>query len=131
MTSALATWDMLRKYRGQLAAAGIGYDDLPRPAGAGRAGSRTTRASPPSTPGSTRSTGASSSTARPAPTFAATVTASRVTLAFPYDPDLVAACRAIPGRRYDGAAKANVFPFTSLPAVIKLADAHQIEVTAK
>ena len=32
--AALATWDMLRKYRGQLAAAGIGYDDLPRPAGA-------------------------------------------------------------------------------------------------
>jgi hypothetical protein len=39
----------------------------------------------------------------------------QVTLAFPYDPALVAACRAIPGRRYDGAAKANVFPFTSLP----------------
>src|SRR5438128_752858 len=32
--AALATWDMLRKYRGQLATAGIGYDDLPRPAGA-------------------------------------------------------------------------------------------------
>jgi hypothetical protein len=29
----LATWDMVRKYRGQLAAAGIGYDDLPCPAG--------------------------------------------------------------------------------------------------
>ena len=29
--AALAAWDMLRKYRGQLAAAGIGYDDLPRP----------------------------------------------------------------------------------------------------
>src|SRR5439155_25273744 len=56
---------------------------------------------------------------------------SQVTLAFPYDPDLVAACRAIPGRRYDGAAKANVFPFTSLPAVIELADAHQIEVTVE
>ena len=32
--AALAGWDMLRKYRGQLAAAGIGYDDLPRSAGA-------------------------------------------------------------------------------------------------
>ena len=31
--AALATWDMLRKYRGQLATAGIGYDDLPCPAG--------------------------------------------------------------------------------------------------
>ena len=54
----------------------------------------------------------------------------QVTLAFPYDPDLVAACRTIDGRRYDGAAKANVFPFTSLPAVIELAAAHGIEVTA-
>ena len=54
----------------------------------------------------------------------------QVTLAFPYDPDLVAGCRKIDGRRYDGAAKANVFPFTSLPAVIELAAAHGIEVTA-
>ena len=33
--AALTAWDMLRKYRGQLAAAGIDYDRLPRPAGAG------------------------------------------------------------------------------------------------
>ena len=32
---ALTAWDMLRKYRGQLAAAGISYDQLPRPVGAG------------------------------------------------------------------------------------------------
>src|SRR5215470_8875340 len=32
--AALAAWDMLRKYHSQLAAAGIGYDDLPRPVGA-------------------------------------------------------------------------------------------------
>ena len=32
--AALTAWDMLRKYRGQLAAAGIDYDNLPRPAGA-------------------------------------------------------------------------------------------------
>ena len=31
---ALTAWDMLRKYRGQLAAAGIDYGQLPRPAGA-------------------------------------------------------------------------------------------------
>src|SRR5215471_15066479 len=28
---ALAAWDMLRKYRGQLDGFGISYDDLPRP----------------------------------------------------------------------------------------------------
>jgi Bifunctional DNA primase/polymerase, N-terminal/SNF2-related domain/YspA, cpYpsA-related SLOG family len=65
------------------------------------------------------------------PSFCLTTYTGKVTLAFPYDPALVAACRAIPDRRYDGAAKANVFPFTSLSAVIELADAHQIEVTAK
>jgi hypothetical protein len=74
--AALATWDMLRKYRGQLAAAGIGYDDLPRlptptswkPDDASKSASG---------PASTRSTGASSSTARHAPICAATQTAAR------------------------------------------------------
>ncbi len=54
----------------------------------------------------------------------------QVTLAFPYDPDLVAACRNIDGRGYDRAARANVFPFSSLPAVADLAARHGIEVTA-
>src|SRR5262249_60229473 len=32
---ALAAWDILRKYRGQLDGFGITYDTLPRPSGAG------------------------------------------------------------------------------------------------
>jgi hypothetical protein len=128
--AALATWDMLRKYRGQLAAAGIGYDDLPRPAGADELeAERRERARQ----------GAREHAQhwreqqyRQARTYLrCDADGGQVTLAFPYDPDLVAASRTIPGRRYDGAAKANVFPFTSLPAVIELADAHQIEVTAE
>ena len=128
--AALATWDMLRKYRGQLAAAGIGYDDLPRPAGAdeleaGRREQARQRAREHAQHWREQQY-------RQARTYLrCDADGGQVTLAFPYDPDLVAACRAIPGRRYDGAAKANVFPFTSLPAVIKLADAHQIEVTAE
>ena len=128
--AALATWDMLRKYRGQLAAAGIGYDDLPRPAGAdeleaGRREQARQRAREHAQHWREQQY-------RQARTYLrCDGDGGQVTLAFPYDPDLVAACRAIPGRRYDGAAKANVFPFTSLPAVIKLADAHQIEVTAE
>ena len=61
---------------------------------------------------------------------AVTATANRSSSPFPYDPDLVAACRKIEGRSYDGAAKTNVFPFTSLPAVVELAARHGIEVTA-
>jgi len=126
---ALAAWDMLRKYRGQLAAAGIDHDQLPRPAGAGEleAGRRA----------DARERARQHARAwrdqqyRQARTYLrCDGNGEQVTLAFPYDPDLVAACRRIPGRRYDGAAKANVFPFTSLPAVTELAAAHAIEVTA-
>ena len=128
--AALAGWDMLRKYRGQLAAAGIGYDDLPRPAGAdeleaGRREQARQRAREHAQHWREQQYRQAHSYLR------CDGDGGQVTLAVPYDPDLVAACRAIPGRRYDGAAKANVFPFTSLPAVIKLADAHQIEVTAE
>jgi hypothetical protein len=126
---ALAAWDMLRKYRGQLAAAGIDYDQLPRPAGAaeleaGRREQARERARE-------RARQWRDQQYRQARTYLrCDGDGEQVTLAFPYDPGLVAACRMIPGRRYDGAAKANVFPFTSLPAVIELAEEHGIEVTA-
>jgi hypothetical protein len=85
---------------------------------------------PASAPASTRSTGASSNTATPAPIFAATAKAARS----PWPSPTTRPGRRAPGhpgRRYDGAAKANAFPFPSLPAVVELADAHQIEVTAE
>ena len=127
--AALTAWDMLRKYRGQLAAAGIDYDRLPRPAGAGEleAGRRE----------QAREHARQHARAWREQQYRQTHSYVRcdgegeqVTLAFPYDPDLVARCRAIEGRRYDGATKTNVFPFTSLPAVIELAARHGIEVTA-
>jgi len=127
--AALTAWDMLRKYRGQLAAAGIDYDRLPCPAGAGEleAGRRE----------QAREHARQHARAWREQQYRQTRSYVRcdgegeqVTLAFPYDPDLVARCRAIEGRRYDGATKTNVFPFTSLPAVIELAARHGIEVTA-
>lgn len=128
--AALAAWDMLRKYRGQLAAAGIGYDDLPRPVGAGELEAGRREQARQHT--CEHAQHWREQQYRQARTYLrCDADGGQVTLAFPYDPDLVAACLAISGRRYDGAAKANVFPFTSLPAVIKLADAHQIEVTAE
>jgi Bifunctional DNA primase/polymerase, N-terminal/SNF2-related domain len=128
--AALAAWDMLRKYRGQLAAAGIGYDDLPRPIGADELEAE--RREQARQRAREHAQHWREQRYRQARTYLrCDADGGQVTLAFPYDPDLVAACRAIPGRRYDGAAKANAFPFTCLPAVIELADAHQIEVTAE
>jgi hypothetical protein len=130
---ALAAWDMLRKYRGQLATAGIDYHQLPRPAGAAEldAGRREEARERARQRAREHARAWRDRQYRQAHTYLrCDGDGEQVTLAFPYDPGLVAACRTIPGRRYDGAAKANVFPFTSLPALIELAGAHGIEVTA-
>jgi SNF2-related domain len=130
--AALAAWDMLRKYRGQLAAAGIGYDDLLHPADADELeAERREQARQRAREHAQHWRERQYRQARTYLRCDGDGDGGQVTLSFPYDPDLVAACRAIPGRRYDGAAKANIFPFISLPAVIELADAHQIEVTAE
>ncbi len=117
---ALAAWDMLRKYRGQLSAAGIDYDRLPRPDGAdqleaGRREQARERARQHARQWREQQYRKTHSYVR------CDGDGDQVTLAFPCDPDLVAACRTINGRRYDGATKTNVFPFTSLPQVMGLA----------
>ena len=126
---ALTAWDMLRKYRGQLAAAGIDYDRLPRPAGAAELEAEQRE----------QARGRARDHARQwreqdyrqkHSYVRCDGDGEDVILAFPYNPELVAGCRKIDGRGYDGATKANVFPFASLPAVISLAAAHGIEVTA-
>ena len=128
-SAALTAWDMLRKYRGQLAAAGIDYDQLPRPAGADELEAGRREQAREQARGHARAW--REQQYRQAHSYVrCDGDGEQVTLAFPYDPDLVAGCRTIDGRRYDGAAKANVFPFTSLPAVIELAARHGIEVTA-
>jgi hypothetical protein len=52
----------------------------------------------------------------------------QVLLAFPYDPDLVAAARVIPGRRYDAATHVNSYPLSSLPAVVGVATKAGIDI---
>jgi hypothetical protein len=42
---------------------------------------------------------------RPAPAFEATSAHGEITLRMPYDPDLVARVRTLPGRRWDGKAR--------------------------
>ena len=53
---------------------------------------------------------------------------NRVRVGFPYDEHLVALSRAIPGRRYDGQSRSNVYPLVSLPAVLGFATQADIPV---
>lgn len=57
-----------------------------------------------------------------------TVDADTVRLVTAYDPEVVSAQRALPGRSWDGSA--NTFPLSSLPAVITMCDEFGIPVTA-
>ncbi|MUL61080.1 hypothetical protein B5P44_00575 [Mycobacterium sp. CBMA 213] len=52
----------------------------------------------------------------------------RVRLAFPYDAELVAKAKVIPGRRYDGQTRTNTYPLSSLPAVVGFATAAGIDI---
>src|SRR5215831_5785370 len=124
---ALAAWDILRKYRGQLGGFGITYDTLPRPVGAEeleaarreearerarQRGRRWREQQYRKTHSYVRCDGAG----------------EQVTLAFPYDPAMVDAAKAIKGRSFDWDTKTNVYPFTSLPPAVAFAEAHGIEV---
>lgn len=127
--TALAAWDMLRKYRGQLAAAGIDYDQLPRPEGADeleaeRRDHARERAREHARQWRSEQFRKNRSYVR------CDGDGEEAVLSFAYDPDLVAACRTIEGRVYDGTTKTNRYPFTSLPDVIKFAEDHGIDVTA-
>lgn len=144
--AALAAWDMLRKYRGQLAAAGIEYDQLPRPEGADeleserREEARERREEARENAAERREEARQRARERARQWHDEQYRKSRsyvrcdgdgedVVLSFAYDPELVAACRKIEGRAYDGATKTNRYPFTSLPDVIKFAEDHDIDVT--
>jgi tetratricopeptide (TPR) repeat protein len=133
--AALAAWDMLRKYRGQLAAAGIEYDELPRPDGAGqleaeqREQAAEMRAQARENARERARSWRDQQYRKSRSYVRCDGDGEQVVLAFAYDPDLVAASRKIEGRVYDGATKTNRYPFTSLPDVIKFAETNEIDVT--
>ncbi|BCI84575.1 hypothetical protein MTY66_62000 (plasmid) [Mycolicibacterium sp. TY66] len=52
----------------------------------------------------------------------------RVRLAFPYDTELVAKAKSIPGRRYDGETRTNTYPLSSLPSVVGFATGAGIDI---
>lgn len=96
-----AAWEMLRRYRGQLSAAGIDVDAIPEPSPA--ASSRTVRAV------SLDPTG-------------------RFVLRFSYDPTLVDAVKRLPGRRWEPEDK--VWTTLWSTALVDLVDRHGFGATA-
>lgn len=126
--AALAAWDMLRKYRGQLTVAGIDYDRLPRPEGAEELEAERREAARERARERARQW--REQQYRKSRSFVSCDgDGGEVVLSFAYDPGLVAECRTIEGRSYDGATKTNRYPFTSLPEVVRFADDHDIEIT--
>jgi hypothetical protein len=141
----VAAWDMLRKYKAQLAGMGVEYDEIPLPPGAQelldeRAAGRRDRAA------EARETVRKTTKQRRADETRATKNyvicpgeGEPVILAF--DPNslgqdfwqMVDDSKAIPGRaykpEYEGHRKINLYPFTSLPLVVEFADTYQIPVT--
>ncbi len=124
---ALAAWDMLRKYRGQLDGFGISYDGLPKPPGAGEL-IESRRAH---TREQARLHGRKwrrEQYRRQQSYVRCDGEGDDVVLAFPYDAALIEQARGIKGRRFDWGTKTSVFPFTSLAPVIEFAGRHGIDV---
>src|SRR5579859_154823 len=125
--TALAAWDMTRKYKVQLAGFGIDWDAITPPPGADQleADRREARARAREKAKAWRRTDQMKKNSY----VACEGHGERVDLAFAgYDPDLVAEARTIRGRYWNGSRKVNEFPFASLAQVITLADKRGIEV---
>jgi SNF2-related domain/Bifunctional DNA primase/polymerase, N-terminal len=126
----LTAWDMLRKYSGQLDGFGMPHAGLPRPHGAGELEeARRAEARERARQRARRWRGQQYRKARSY--VRCDGTGEQVTLAFPHDPELVSQAKAIKGRSFDWDTKNNVYPFTRLPQVVALAEAHGIDIAAE
>jgi len=92
-----AAWKMLRKYRGQLANAGIDYDAIPEPP---KPPDRISIEKPRSQPASVNQKTVSIDT-------------NQILIRFPYDPGLVEAVKEIPGRKWEPERKVWTVPITT------------------
>lgn len=101
----------LRKYRGQLASAGIDYDALPVPEGAAAENATANRDARSDAYAMRRD--ATSADARKI-----RLDGQRLIIEFPYDQKRVAAVKQIPGARWDGAAKVWTIPIESGRAAV-------------
>lgn len=126
--TALGAWDMMRKYRGQLAATGIDYDTLPIPPGglellAERKEKRNEAAK--------EARANARKQAGKVKNYVA-VEGKVVVLSFKYDEEMVYQAKQISGRHYEAEfgthTKVNTYPLSSLSAVIDFADEHELHV---
>jgi len=129
---ARVAWEMTRKYKGQLAANGLEWDELPVPPkpegeadhlGERRGVAARIRA---------RREEEARAAARAAKNWVLCEEGGEIILSFMYDAEMVAAARNIPGRRfrseYKGFEKVNIYPFASLPQVVDFCDRFDIPV---
>lgn len=100
-----AAWKMLRKYRRQLAANGLDFDAIPEPPTAEALAAAAPKAKPPAPPA----------------TLSLAPGAGFFLIHAPYDAKRVEEARALPGRRWDPAAKADKVPATPEAATALLA----------
>jgi SWI/SNF-related matrix-associated actin-dependent regulator of chromatin subfamily A-like protein 1 len=91
-------WEMLGKYRQQLARYGIAYDAIEAPAAVAGSDARAEARE--------RARERAARTQRRVRLGAADGASRVFVLTFPYDPELVAQVKQLPGRRFDGATKA-------------------------
>lgn len=122
----LAAWDMLRKYRRQLANAGVDYDELPVPAG-GNELVEERRVEARERARARAQQWRRTELIKTESYVNCDGIGERVVLGFPYAEKLVDEAREIPGRKYLGDG-VSVYPFSSLGAVVDFADRHQITV---
>lgn len=113
LAEAQRAWEIVRRYSGQLAEVGISPATIPAPI------PETQQVAAPA---------ATNGHARRA-TRVVTVEQGVVVIAFPYDADLVAAVKSIPGRRFDSGHKHWTAPLSSLAAVRAFAEKHRFVVT--
>jgi hypothetical protein len=104
----------LRKYRAQLASAGIDYDSLPRPV-------RTLDDFDPDAKSRSRQAAREAEYAERDRHRVDVDDDGRLVMSGGYNADLVARQRAIPGRRWDAGRRVNTFPASSAAAVLDLA----------
>lgn len=100
-------WEMLAKYRHQLANAGIVYDAIPEPDGVQSAAQAEARQDARRALLAARRNGGKPPASSKLVALQDDMTFS---VAFPYDAGMVAEVRAVPGRRWHGVSKLNTVP---------------------
>lgn len=132
-------WEMTRKYSRQLASVGIDWAAIPEPPDPMRPPAPAplmptpTAANPFPLPSdeAVRQWRAAHFLVELVTSTSGPVAQTQIVVRFPYQADLVAAIRTLPGRKYEASDRSNRFPLSpqSVEAVIAFAAEHQFTVT--